>query len=184
MTTHNLTYNGGFIVTHMAIGLHRVTHEQVAILVGEGQLHVVVVNPSSRKFGNTLFKLELPSKRMPEAHESEEMVTKGELVEPVSGVQFDEDVGTFVSFNSGHFRMYEPMHFQDKWQQDCNKRNNGIAPISIVCSAFSKKQGCYVVGGQQGNIKVYDATSKSFFSENTDVHSSELIRLYFIDDQS
>jgi hypothetical protein len=78
-------------------------------------MHVVISNPSSSKFMQVKFKETLPASRDFNTPDC----TQNERIEPVSGLQFDDGVGTFISFNNGFFRMYEPMHFQKCWHQEC-----------------------------------------------------------------
>lgn len=57
--------------------------------------------------------------------------------------------------------------------------------MSILSSAFSSKHQFLALGGQQGDIMVYDVKSRSLFVCNNDVHyNSEIMGLFFFEAQS
>lgn len=187
-------YNGGFICSQLAVGVHKVLQELVGILAGEGRLHVINIDPRSSKFMELMHKMEMPSKRIDPQEEREDVVYHNERVEPVTSIQFDPFTGAFVQFYNGFFKVYEPIHFKEIWHQECvdvqslekqlqQKQKGKRNDISIICSDLSVKLQFLALGGQQGNILVYDVTSQSFFSSNSDVHANqEIVKLFFFDD--
>lgn len=56
--------------------------------------------------------------------------------------------------------------------------------MSIVCSNLSKKLAYYVIGGVDGSLMLFDIISKTLISQNDDVHLSEILNLFFYDQQS
>ena len=185
------SYNGQFICNNIALGLHQATHEFIGIFVGSGQMHVVNLHPESHKFMEVLTKIQLPMKKRLSSDPNSNMNEQPELA---TSINFDENIGTFVTFYTGFFKVFEPILFRETLTQECQSnledakgRKPGEAPkreISITCSDLSKKSHVLAIGGHQGNIKFFDATSKTFFDNDSDIHHSEMMSLFFFDEEA
>ena len=164
------------------VGIHRVSQELIGTFGGEGQFQIIIVDPQSKRFGEVLLKKVMPLKKTPTFGKSTFFDDKIELI---SNIIFDETCGIIVTFVRGFFKLYEPINFKQIWHHETvDPVHKEDQFMTIVAAGFSKKFSYLAIGGVEGRIIMYDIVSQMMIADNNKIHTGEIIKIYFYDNQS
>ena len=160
----------------------------VCILVGEQHIQAFYSDPYNPKFLKTV-NYEPKPKFIPQPPKKYYQLSGKMNVskDMMTSLIYESSVGAIITYFNGNFKIYDPIVFQQEvwWHQEMNlngeERENNI---TFVTSSFSKKIGFLAIGGIEGRVFLFDMDSQSKIGVNEDVHSAEIVRIFFYDAQN
>ena len=123
-----------------------------------------------------------------------DMVGKDELFDTTNPVyivklQYASRVGLIVcglndKLATGHLKWFDPVDFEESWNYKDLIRDDKPDKhrINISCMDYSETNGLLALGGTEGNIIILDSAALKVIN-STEAHSSEILSLYFYDEQ-
>ena len=107
-------YKTPFICLNIHVGFQRVSQEWLCVLAGEGQMHIIKIDPDSKHFADVATTRFLTRKKR-SIVQANVQSDKNDLI---SNVIFSESFGIIMTFFSGQFKMFEPVKFKQTWHQE------------------------------------------------------------------
>ena len=105
----------------------------------------------------------------------------------MTSISYNLRVGIVITYFNGNFRLFDSITYHQIWyheEMDLKEEENREINITFVCSKLSNSHGLLAIGGLEGRVFLFDASSQTKVGVNDDVHDTEIISIYFNDKMS